>query len=395
MAGFSGKLRISRGLLFFLLVALAVVVVVFRETEANPASPLTSDFEVFYYASHMLTDGARHALYDLSAQHVFQARFARPHAGLFYYPAAVLVPYLLLCWLPLLPAFAAWTALQLALLVADVRLLVRFAGVDHGDWPILLALAFAPTASSLILGQTSILILTLYVAVYALWRRGWRWAGGVVLGLATLKFQLIAGFVVVLLLRRKWREFGGACLGAAVIAVVSVLLTGVRALAAYPSLVRFGDSGFSSIPDKMACWRGLISLSGGHHLGWVVWLSALTIGWAAWTWTSLDVGFSVALLASMLVSFHFNPQDLCLFLIPFFLIRRARLLPGGWLSAAAFGAVLVSLLAGRITGALLTIPLAAMLVAVGWAGRSRQSEAAAAGRISATWGAAILGDVEY
>ncbi len=382
-------------MLCFLLLALAVIVGVFRETEANPASPLTSDFEVFYYAAHMLTGGARHVLYDLSAQQVFQVRYARPHPGLFYYPAAILLPYLLVCWLPLVPAFALWTALQLALLVLDVRLLARFAGADHGDWPILLALAFAPTVSSLILGQTSILILTLYVAVYALWRWGWRWTGGVVLGLITLKFQLLAGFAAVLLLRRKWRELGGVSVGAAAVAGISTLITGVHAFAAYPHLVRFGDSGFSSMPDKMACWRGLLSMLGGHHPAWLIGLSLVTVLWAAQAWTSLETGFSVALLASMLVSFHFNPQDLCLFLIPFFLIRSARLLPADWLPAAAFTAIALSFLAGRTTGALLTLPLAATLVVAGWAAHRRRRDFAIAERVSRAWSGAVLGEVEY
>ncbi|MBV8808093.1 MAG: hypothetical protein JO033_05415 [Acidobacteriaceae bacterium] len=66
----------------------------------------------------------------------------------------------------------------------------------------------------------------------------------------------------------------------------------------------------------MACWRGLVSLLGPHHAFLVAKISLLTILFAARLWQDVDTGFCAAILAAMLVSYHFSPQDLSLFLIP-------------------------------------------------------------------------------
>lgn len=361
-AGAAAGSRAQAGLWFFLLFALAVVVAIHQAARAH------YDFGTFYYAAHMVTGGARHQLYDLSAQRAWQARYHRPATQLFYYPPLAVVPYLLVIWLPMLPAFVLWTALSLLVLLACVRTLARLAGVEYGNWPLLLSLAFLPTAACLAHGQVSVLILAVYVATYLLWRDGRRFLGGLVLSVATLKFQLVVGFVAVLLLRRKWREVGGFACGAAVCAGLSLWIIGIRALMAYPAFVRQSEGGVGSEPRNMANWRGLIGLVAHHPLAWVVVLSAVTVVWAARAWANLEIGFSAALLAALLTSYHMNPQDLTLAIIPFFLCRRSGAMPARWLVPMAIATVLapVVLMACGAPFALLAILVAAALGILCW-----------------------------
>jgi len=354
--------RAQAALWFFLLFALVVVVAIHQAAQAH------YDFGTFYYAAHMVTGGARHQLYDLSAQRAWQARYHRPATQLFYYPPLALVPYLLVSWLPMLPAFVLWTALSLLLLMVCVRTLSRLAGVDYGNWPLLLSLAFLPTAACLAHGQVSILILAVYLATYVLWRGGRRLLAGLVLSIATLKFQLVAGFVAVLLLRGKWRELAGFACGAAVCAGLSLWMTGKQALIAYPAFVRHSEGGVGSEPGNMANWRGLIGLIAHHPLAWVVVLSVVTVAWAARAWVNLEIGFSAALLAALLTSYHMNPQDLVLALLPFFLCRRSGAMPARWLVPVTLTMVLapVVLMASGAPFALLAILVAAALGMLGW-----------------------------
>jgi len=114
---------------------------------------------------------------------------------------------------------------------------------------------------------------------------------------------------------------------------------------------------------------GLAALFGQHHVALLLALSVVTILWAAWAWVDLDRGFSAAILATMLVSYHFNPQDLSLCLVPFFLSRKAGILPGRRLPMFAFLALFAptGLAAIGAPFALLAVLLAA---ALWWLGKN-------------------------
>jgi hypothetical protein len=376
---------ISLGLAFFLGCILAALVVAF-----HVESPRL-DFGVFYYAAHMVLDGARHELYSVSAQHAFQMRFHRPPTQLFVYLPPALIPYMPLALLPMPAAYVVWAIVSLGLLVLSVRVLAAEAGVHQGDWPVLLSLAFMPVFSCLAHGQISILVLTVYVAVYVLWKNDRPFLGGAVLAIVLIKLQLVAGFAAVLLLRRKWRELGGFAAGAAAMLCVSALMTGFQGLLAYPVLLRqltdpasrlrHDALAITSEPHNMANWRGLVDLTmGPHHVPLVLGLSLLTLVWAAWTWRDLETGFSAALLATMLTSFHFHPQDLTLCLAPMFLSRTSGLLPAPmffYVAIAGLAAAAV-IAAFALPFALFAIPLAAGLAAMSLR-RARFSAEAAAG----------------
>jgi hypothetical protein len=352
----SGPVCLDRKLLLVLLFVLAGVAIAHRLGDAH------FDFGEFYYAAHMILDGARHALYDLPTQHAFQAQFHRPANLTFRNPPFALIPFLPIAKLPIEVAFIIWTAISLALFFLSVRALARHAGLRYGNWPILLSLAFAPVAWNLGHGQLSFVVLSSYILTYSLWQRGRFFLGGLVLSIATFKFQLVVGFVAVLLLKRKWREVLGFTTGGAILLAISIAMTGIATLLRYPSFIRATEGDVGSEPHEMASWRGLLSLVGVDHWIVIAALSLLTVLFAARLWKDLDTGFAAAILAAMLVSYHFLLQDLSLFLIPVFLgvrlgFPKERLLP------LALLALLIPETLGALGAryALLAIPLALCL----------------------------------
>lgn len=353
----AGPICVNRTLLIVLVFLVAAIAVAHQAEDAH------FDFGVFYYGAHMVLDGARHSLYDVPTQHLFQLRFHRPLALMFCHPPFATIPFLPIAKLPIEAAFIAWTAISLTLLVFCVQVLAQYAGLRCGNWPILLCIAFMPVASCLGHGQLSFLILSGYVLAYSLWRKERFFLGGLALSIVDIKFQLVVGFVAVLLLKRKWRELAGFASGSAVLIAISALITGIPGLLRYPAFLLSGMGDSGAKPTEMACWRGLMSIIGADHVLVVAVVSAVTILFAAGLWREdLDRGFTAALIAAMLVSYHFNVSDLSLFLIPAFLAVRL-----GFPKARLLRLVLSGLLIPEILAALgsyyalLAMPLALCL----------------------------------
>jgi hypothetical protein len=363
------RLRTPQGfaLPLFFAVTFEVLLIVHRMGDAH------YDFGVFYYAAHMVNGGAGSQLYDLASQYAWQARFHRPPSQLFYYPPFALLPFMPLAWLPIGWAYAVWTAFSLALLAFNVKLLASYAQAAGSDWPWLAALAFMPVSTSLAHGQLSLVALTGFVLAWESWRHGRRFSGGLLLTLAAFKFQLIAGFLAVLVAQRKWKELAGVLCGGTLLLAVSMAIAGPHALGHYVAFVRQVESGVGSEPQNMANWRGMSTLFGLDNLAVVVMLTATALLWAVRAWTNLDRGISVALLASTLASYHMNPQDLSVCLVPFFLCWKQGILPAARVPAAAAVVLLVPMIlaAVHLPWACMALLLAAALVGAGWPDRPK------------------------
>jgi len=353
-------IRINAGLIVFLGMVLLVVLAVHQHLEQQ------FDFGVFYYAAHMIVDGKGHDLYNLAVQHLYQLRYHRPPDTLFRYPPIALIPILPLTILPTPVAFAVWTAACMGFLVVSIKIFERETGLAFGNWPVLLGLLFVPVLDCLLHGQYSILIVLFYALAYQQLRKGHRFWGGALLGLATLKFQLVLGFVPIFLLKRKWRELAGFSASTAVLVAISLAMTGLQALHSYPNFALHAELPVNELPHK-ANWQGLLSLVGQEGSIWVALLSVATVIWAARAWTNVDRGFCAATLAAMLVSYHITPQDLSLAIVPFFVAVNVGILPRNRVplfAALGMGILLVFMMV-QIPMAVFAIVLAAALV---WAG---------------------------
>jgi hypothetical protein len=351
----------SLRMLAFSVALVAVITAVHQAYETH------YDFGVFYYAARMVWEGHRTSLYDLATQYAFQARYGRPQDSIFCSPAFMLAPFLLLSLMPMWAAFLLWMITSVALLALVVRRLGISSG-EYGDWPWLLSMSFMPVVHCLSHGQLSILVLGAYASCYELWRRGKRFSGGLILAIAMVKFQLIAGFVAVLCLKKKWRELGGVATGSGIALLVSLAITGWHGLLRYPALLWAEEHSPGVLPpERMASLRGLLAVITGHPnpLLLAAVLSVMVIFVAAWIWKEDDlaVGFSAALIASLLAAYHVNQYDLTLLLLPAFLVMKA--LPSRsvvLLGLTAYGLPLLFWVTGYF--ALFAIPLTLALAAL-------------------------------
>jgi hypothetical protein len=188
-------------------------------------------------------------------------------------------------------------------------------------------LAFLPTHFALAHGQVSIVILLIYTIVFAALKSNLEFAAGCILALGNIKPQLVLPFFAVLLFRRQWRFVGGFVAGSAFLFGISIAMIGTSFPAEYLTLLaHFGQPPIAAVvnPRVMANARGLAAVVAGES----TLLRGITIvlvsGVAAYaTWRTLKnkayidtAGFGALVSFTILVSFHFNPHDLTLLLIP-------------------------------------------------------------------------------
>ena len=334
----------------------AVILLVFALSLAgfvggrSPALLQGADFPHFYCASRMLADGQGHQLYEADVQRQYQARYAGRVGTLYTHPPFEAVLYLAVAWLALRGAYLLWSLLSLASLAASVRHLTR-AVLLPWDWRVLLvaSITFVPALVCLVQGQDSLVLLSLVILAFAALRRDRAFAAGCWLGLGLFKFQLVLPLVLVLVLTQTRSARNGLAkgLGLMVLALagLSVSLSGWSVLTLYPKfLLHYREhQPFADIsPQAMANLRGLTYLL-FHFLHrdqsqWAVaavsFLSAAALlltltGWknarlascfATKNQGEFDLAFSNTVLFALLVSYHLNPHDLSLLLLPIALL---------------------------------------------------------------------------
>ena len=299
-----------------------------------------SDFPDFYCAARMLADGQGHQLYDSDLQRQYQAHYAGRVGTLYIHPPPEAALYLAVAWLPLKQAYWLWLWLNIAGLAIAACCLARNA-LLLWEWSSVLAawLTFVPVLLCLQQGQDSILLLLLMVLAFIPLRRGQGFAAGCWLGLAPFKFQLVLPLVVVLVLAGRGKTRGdlakGFCLAAIAFAAVSAVISGWHVFLTYPKfLMHLQAQPFAGIsPNAMANLRGLTSLLlANEHSAWLIpmvaTLSAAALVQTLIAWKhaqaavnsdstqGVDSAFSTTVLFALLVSYHLNPHDLSLLLIP-------------------------------------------------------------------------------
>jgi len=306
-----------------------------------------TDFPDFYCAARMLLNGHGHQLYDAELQRQYQARYAGRVGTLYIHPPFETVLYLAVAWLPLRRAYLLWGFLNLALLAVGGRRLAKEA-LRPWDWRLFLAawLTFAPLLLCLLQGQDSLLLLLLVILAFTALRRERGFAAGCWLGLGLFKFQFALPLLLALILTQRSarsqlaKGFGLVALG---LAGLSAAISGWSVFTVYPTfLIHLRAQPFAGIvPQAMANFRGLTSLFfQREHSLWtaavVAILSAIALvttltacseprvafhlNPAARTQTQVDLAFANSVLFALLVSYHLNPHDLSLLLLPLVLL---------------------------------------------------------------------------
>ena len=298
---------------------------------AKPSLEGKVDLRPFYAAGAIVRSGQASRLYDYDYQRQVQDARVGQRAGAlpFLYPPFAALLFVPLSLLPYRDAFFVQVAANLALLFGASLLLRPWLPAlgrrSRALLPALYGCLFAVSVA-LMQGQISFVLLVLCCGSYALLRRGSSFLAGLVLSLALMKFQLALPVFLLFLVWRRWRFVWGFVAGAGCAAGVSWAMVGRAGLAAYwrslsgiasqsaanaaAAKVRYG-----MLPSEMPNLHGL-TYGLSHGAPWGQWLNVilcvLVLVWAA----RQSASMLVALPAAMLVSYHMQPHDLILLLLP-------------------------------------------------------------------------------
>jgi hypothetical protein len=343
-------------------------------TQASFAlTPRLFDFSPnFYVAAQMFRQGYRHQLYDLVLQRAFQVRYLQSEGVVFCYPSLVAVIYSPTSLFTLVQGHLLWSVISIALFMLCAFVLTRVLALNK-DWLVVFGLfsAFLPVYFHLLQGQVDVFVLAAFLLGFWAMKNGRDGLAGLALALGLIKFQVMLPFMLILLLRKRWRVVAGFALGAAVFFASCVIISGIRELAGYARLLTRLNNIPNAVvaPGMMANLRGLLYLVVGREasLLLLMLLSFALSFWAAHNWFDLETGFSLAMIVSLLVSYHTNPHSLILLIVPLAVLAK-RIQDVGWnsMEGAVFLLVsspvliVLSLFARRF--ALMAIPI----FALGW-----------------------------
>ncbi len=326
-----------RRVALILVVSMLVVHAMIAYQLRTPIVEGRTDFVAAYTAGKILQDRQGSRLYDLSLQYQIQRQigsgarqqplpYVRPpfEAWLF----RMLVPF------SYSVALYIWAAINLAFLAAAIvllrqeipqRMLVSLPVL------VLAALSFFPVFLCFLQGQDSLLLLLIYAAAYKAFRHHRSSWAGAILALGTFKFPLIVPFLLPFVVHRRWRFVAGFSALVVLLAAISLATVGSAGMLQYISYLANIDrlAPGINVPTDMPNLRGLLALAVGEPvpstLGRVALagISLAVIGGAATLWTAdpenpvyFSTGYSLALVATMLVSYHAHTFDLCLLIVP-------------------------------------------------------------------------------
>jgi hypothetical protein len=306
-----------------------------------------SDFTIYYCAGTIVRQGLGRQLYDSGTQFRIQQEFAgdvsvRQGPLPYNHPPFEALLFLPFTYFSYPKAFVLWDLVNLAMLAALPFLLrPHLPQLRDYSWVLwmLAILAFAPVFVTLLQGQDAILLLFLYTLAYVCFKKNNDAGAGVCLALGLFKFHLVLPFVVLFLLQRR-KLLYGFLPAAGVLGLISLLTVGMGAIISYPRYVLFLERHrdlSAIVPSEMPNLRGILYLLLGPnpHLGAAVLMVSVGIFLiAAWrgrgkeTSDVLDWQFSLAALATVLVSYHTLAHDLSILLLPMFLITNQLLTRG-------------------------------------------------------------------
>lgn len=330
------------------------------------------DFTIYYTAGTMIRQGMGHDLYNNVTQFVVQQQFApqvatRLGALPFNHPPFEALLFVPLAYFPYRVAYLLWTLVNLGMLISLPVLLRPYvpilARLPSFGWTTA-GLAFFPIFFALLQGQDAILLAFLYGLAFVALKKQRLALAGAWLACGLFKFHLVLPFLSLLLIQQRTVEqrkkiLGGFVAVGALLSLISFATVGRRELIVYPHYVLGLEATMAKgaiMPSDMPNLRGILYLMASQmpHLDILVLsLSAglfLVAAWslrsrAAGTHKNTDAGvdedlkFALALLATVLVSYHGLGYDLCILALPMLLLAELaenKLESSAWTGAAMF-----------------------------------------------------------
>jgi hypothetical protein len=301
-----------------------------------------SDFSIFYTAGTILRDGLSSRLYDTGLQFQIQRQFAsqvfiRQGALPYNHPPFEALVFAPLARLSYPSAYTVWDLLNLLFLACLPFLLRPYVPLlQRHPVPLwwLAMLAFFPVFAALLQGQDSIPLLLLFSLAYVAFRKNQQFVAGCWLGLGLFRFHLVLPIMLILLLHRRRKALVGFFVVALVLGLVSIGVVGWKEALRYPSYVWSVENSTgtaTSLISAMPNLRGFIHV----FVPWtprievaVSFLSALLLLFASARWNAstldrrFDLSFSLATVATVILSYHVLAHDLCLLLLPLLLVSN-------------------------------------------------------------------------
>jgi len=269
------------------------------------------DFSMFYIVAHVPFG----QIYDQQVIHEYGERLLAP-LGITYYapylrPAAGVLLLRPLQFFNYWTAFCLFVSVQLAACVGILWLCVRSLGVRPS---VAAAVAFFyPVVMGIVTGQDILVMALIAIAGLVMLRDGKTFAGGLLLGFTTYKYNLFLFVPVLLILRRCWRGLAGWVTTAAIVALVSVSLA---PLAAYVHVLQSYDRyAIRFSPGQMISLRALLWPTG---VPLYPVLAALIVCAAAYGMARFPIeqAFYTGQLAVLLAGYYVNWYDGALLLAP-------------------------------------------------------------------------------
>ena len=356
-----------KGLLIVFLVSMVSLHVAIAWRARELVRRAYPDFTIFYSAGTILRQGLGHQLYDEATQFRIQQEFA---AGVsirqgplpYNHPPFEALIFLPLAWLPYFSAYLLWDLLNVLMLLAVMLLLrphIPMLQRSSAFFWVFVSLAFFPVFIALLQGQDSILLLLLFTLAFVALKKDADFSAGCWLGLGLFRFHMILPLVFILLLQKRRKTLLGFVLVAFALGIISVVIVGWEGALHYPGYVWHLESIMgrgSIVPADMPNLRGLVStvltapsLKLVADIG-IALLSAALLFFASSNWraastgTVFDLGFSLTLVVTVLVSYHALDYDLSL-LFPAVLLLINHLQnaepPRGWLRVSLFGPIFI------------------------------------------------------
>jgi hypothetical protein len=251
------------------------------------------------------------------------------------HPPYELVLYATLALLKFRTAYLVWWACNLGLLLLATFVLWPHVSGLQGGYPYLLILiaTFFPVLVALVQGQNSILLLALLALSYNSFENQNEFRAGFILSMGMFKFLLILPMALWLLLEKRWRSLFGFITGCLCLLLTAIWLIGISGIEAYiRTLTGFGKKAPEqpSSQSIMPNLRGLFHAIGSPIAPEIV-LMALTLiaSIALLIWVDsrlrkysndLGVRFSMQVLLTALISYHFYPHDGAILVLPIMLL---------------------------------------------------------------------------
>jgi len=319
--------------------------------------PMVTDLRIFMTGVDMMASGHARQLYRFDAQEEAQTRLYPETRTNGLLPFNHLAYELLFYWpvskLSYQMALVVWALGNIALVFFIARLLAPYSRVltQITGMPLALYLfAFYPVMYVLGEGQDSLIFLLLLVLSLRSMDRGGEFLAGFLIALACFKFHLALAIVFfVFLLRGKWRGVAAFAAGGALVGGISLAMVGPELVHDYPSMLRRQDvmTPWGFIPWFMPNLRGFLQwaltpwLDTGAILP-VVLVSSAVVGVVATLFVLRNrakhdegMAYTVAILTTILISYHRHMQDLTMALLPMLVLAERA--AGEWHERAAAG----------------------------------------------------------